>query len=117
MGERLTRSIGVTASEEAELWALRDELILCVNLNLLAIEIEVDVRVILEWVTEEFNSNLYHTSLIMDCKTLISWIPQVKMKHCFHEANKCVDLLARKGLSSNRVYCLFHSPLVSKPLP
>ena len=99
-------------NNQAELLALRDELILCVNLNLLAIEIEVDARVILRWVTEEFNSNLHHTSLIMDCKTLISWIPQVKMKHYFREANKCADLLARKGSSSNQGYCLFYSPLV-----
>ena len=95
-------SIGVTTSVEVELWALGDGLILCVNLNLLAVEIEV----------EEFNSNLYHASLIMDCRTLISQIPQVKMKHCFREANICADLLARKGSSSNQGHFLFHSPPV-----
>lgn len=48
---------------------------LCVNLNRLAVEIEVDAKVVIGWVTEEFNYILQHASLIMDCKTLINWIP------------------------------------------
>ena len=101
-----THSIWVTTNVEAELWALRDGLMLCVNLNLLAVEIEVDARVSLGWVMEEYNYNLHHASLIMDCRTLINQISQVKMKHYFCEANKCADLLARKGLSTNQDFCL-----------
>ena len=48
---------------------------LCVNLNLLAVEIEVDARVSLGWMMEEYNYNLHHASLIMDCRTLINQIP------------------------------------------
>ena len=112
-----THSIWVTTNIEAELWALRDGLMLCVNFNLLAVDIEVvDARVGLGWVMEEFNYNLHHISLIMDCKTLINRIPQVKMKHCFCEANKCADFLARKGLSTNEDFCLLHCPPVDLSL-
>ena len=31
---------------------------LCINLNLLVVEIELDANTVLSWVTEEFNSNL-----------------------------------------------------------
>ena len=47
---------------------------LCVNSNQLAVEIEVDAKVVLGWVTKEFNYILHHASLIMDCRTLINWI-------------------------------------------
>lgn len=96
-------------SVEAELWALRDGLILCINLNLLAVELELDANVMLGWVSGNFNSNLDHASLIMNYRTLINQIPQVKMKHCFHEANKCADFLARKGLSSSHDLLHFNS--------
>ena len=31
---------------------------LCISLNLLVVEIELDANTVLGWVTEEFNSNL-----------------------------------------------------------
>lgn len=89
-------------SPSLKTWALRDGLMLCVNLNLLAVEIEVDAKVVLGWVTEEFNYILHHASLIINCRTLINRIPWVKTKHCFREANKCADLLVRKGLSTDQ---------------
>ena len=92
-----TRNIGVTSSVEAELWALRDGLSLCIFLHIMALEIEVDAKVILEWMTSEHSNNLNHSPLIMDCKALINQVPQVRMMHCFREANKCADTLARKG--------------------
>ena len=70
---------------------LRDGLILYINLNLLAVELELDANVVLGWVSGSFNSNLYHASLIIDYRTLINLISQVKMKHCFREVNKCTD--------------------------
>ena len=85
------RFIAVVYSVEAELWALRDGLILYINLNLLAVELELDANVVLGWVSGSFNSNLHHASLIIDYRTLINLIFQVKMKHCFHEVNKCMD--------------------------
>ena len=72
-----TRPIGVAFSVGAKLWALRNGLRFCISLNLLAVEIEFDAKVVLGWVTKEFNSNLHHASLILVCRTLINQIPQV----------------------------------------
>ena len=69
--------------------------------NLLEVEIEIDARVLFGRVTEEYNGNLYHASLIMDCMTLINLIPLAKMSYYFCEANKCTNALARRDSSSN----------------
>ena len=79
--------IGFSSSVEAELWALRDGLSLCLSLNILAMEVEIDVKVVSDWIIISNSSNLNISSLIVDCKTLFSRISQVKINHCFHEAN------------------------------
>ena len=79
--------IGFSSSVEAELWALRDGLSLCLSLNILAMEVEIDVKVVSDWIINSNSSNLNISSLIVDCKTLFSRISQVKINHCFHEAN------------------------------
>ena len=49
-----TCNIGISSSVEAEVWALRDGLSLCISLNLMVLEIEVDAKVVLEW-TRQMN--------------------------------------------------------------
>ena len=82
---------------------------LYVNLNLLAVKIEFDAIIMLGWVSGNHSSNSHHFSLIMDCRTHINQIPQVKMKHCYRESNKCVDVLARMGAGSSQDLLLFDS--------
>lgn len=42
------RNIGITSSYIAELWALRDRLLLCINRNFNAIEVELDAKSIID---------------------------------------------------------------------
>lgn len=66
-----------------------------------------------DWITNDSTCNLNHSSLIMNCRTLASLIPQAKICHCLREANKCADALARKGPSIQQdFYFIFDSPLV-----
>ena len=55
--EGFTRSIGISTSVDAELWAFRDGLMLYINLNLMAVEIEIDAKVILDQVSKDYNNN------------------------------------------------------------
>ena len=64
--EGFTRPIGISTSVDVELWAFRDGLMLYINLNLMAIEIEIDAKVILDQVSKDYNNN--HT------KPLLLWI-------------------------------------------
>ena len=52
------QAIGVTTSVAAELWALRDGIRLCIALNLPAVEIELDAKVVVDLVTSN-SSSLY----------------------------------------------------------
>ena len=49
----------------------------------------------------------------MNCRALINQVPQVKMKHYFHEANKWANALARRGPLIQQDFVIFDSPLVN----
>lgn len=102
-----TRNIGYATSVEAELWALKDGLTLCLTLRTVAVEIKIDAIVVCDWITNDSTCNLNHSSLIMNCRTLAGLIPHVKICHCSREANKCADALARKAHPSNKTFIYF----------
>ncbi|KAK9999219.1 hypothetical protein SO802_018822 [Lithocarpus litseifolius] len=106
------RNIGFSSSMEAELWALRDGLSLCLSLNIYAVEVEIDAKVVCGWITNSSSSNLNLSPLIVDCRTLLSRIPQVKLNHCYREANQCADALAKKGSVYQQDFMIFDSPPV-----
>ena len=71
------QAIGVTTSVAAELWALRDGIRLCIALNLPAVEIELDAKVVVDLVTSN-SSSLNSTDVIVtDCKKGLKKIPLV----------------------------------------
>ena len=88
---------------------MRDGLSLCNSLHIVALEIEVDAKVILEWMTSEHSNNLNHSPLIMVCRALINQVPQVRMMHCFREANKCADALTCKGPVLQQDFVVYES--------
>ena len=102
-----SRSIGFTTSNIAELWALRDGLNLAIQLGLQQIEVELDAKVIVDLLNSNNNPNTAYSPLLSDCRLLLAGIPQVRVAHVFREANKCVDLLAKKGCSMQEDFALF----------
>ncbi|KAG5523221.1 hypothetical protein RHGRI_035140 [Rhododendron griersonianum] len=80
MGSGFKRRIGECSSLEAELWALRDGLHLAVTIAIPRSEVELDSRMVVEKLMEQFNA--------MDAK------------HVHRETNKCTDLLR-----SNKITC------------
>ena len=89
--------MGITTSFLVELWALRNGLNLCVNRSILAVEVELDAKSIVDAVVNPKYSNIFAYALMDDCRHLIQQIPQIHFKHCFQEANRCADALARMG--------------------
>uniref|UniRef100_A0A7N2QZC6 Uncharacterized protein n=1 Tax=Quercus lobata TaxID=97700 RepID=A0A7N2QZC6_QUELO len=51
-----------------------------------------------------------NASLVADCRLLLSQIPQVKVVHCFREANCCADALARIGTFQDLDILYYNSP-------
>ena len=82
-------------SVAAELWALWDGIRLCIVLKLPAVEIELDAKVVIDLVKKESNNLNGLDALVADCKEGLKKISNVRLLHCFREANKCANNLAR----------------------
>ena len=102
--------IGIASSLMAELWAIRDGLMLCVDRNLVMVEIELDAKSVVDMLR---NSNYTNNSLlpiIEDCRKLISMIPQIRINHCYQEANGSAEYLARKGTDQDQIFIVMDNP-------
>ena len=67
-----TRKIGNTSSFMAELWALHDGLLIYVNCNYFAVEVEVDAKAVIDVVANPRQSNDFILSIMDDCRQLAS---------------------------------------------
>ncbi|KAK9990756.1 hypothetical protein SO802_025741 [Lithocarpus litseifolius] len=48
--------------------------------------------------------------IIADCIEGLQKILRTRVQHCFREANKCADALARRGALLPQDFVIFHSP-------
>ena len=51
-----------------------------------------------------------------DCKAGLQKILRTRVQHCYREANKCVDALARRGALLSHDFVIFHSPPIDVSL-
>ena len=49
--------------------------------------------------------------IIEDCRYLISMIPQIRIKHCYREANGCANYLVRMGTDLDQSFIVLDNPL------
>ena len=82
-----SRSIGYTTSVLAVWWALWDGLILAIQLGINQLEVELDAKVIVELLNGAECPNRSYSPLLNDCRSLIARLVQVRVRHCFREAN------------------------------
>nr|POE88504.1 putative ribonuclease h protein [Quercus suber] len=104
------RAIGITTSAAVELWVLRDGLNMCIELNLLAVIIELDAKLVVDLLKKPGGSLNRNDVIVVDCKENLKKIPRTIIKHCFREANKCVDALARRGALLSQDFLSFSFP-------
>ena len=91
------RKIGKTTSFMAELWALHDGLNVCISRNFAVMEVELDAKAIVDAIANLNYTNVFVSSLMDDCRLLVSRIPHICFRHCYREANRCADALACMG--------------------
>ena len=103
------RAIGCTTNVAAKLWALRDGLNICINLNLPAVEVELDAKLVVDLLGNENSGLNGNDVLIANCKERLKQIPRVKILHYFREANKRTDALARRGALLINDFVIFFS--------
>jgi hypothetical protein len=108
-----SRATGIMCSAATELWGLRDGLIMFVQLQLPAVEVESDAERIVLILTN--NNTIYGDLgiLVDDCRELLKRIPQTKVQHCYKEANFCADALAKLGSSLDQPFVSFCNSLIN----
>ena len=62
----------------AELWALRDGLSMCVDMQIPALEVEFDAKVVADLMNNTTSLNADFAAIVADCRQLLSQIPQIK---------------------------------------
>ena len=97
-----SRRIGCSNSFIAELWALRDGLILCHDMHLTTVEIHLDASAVVQLFSNPSNTNMSAMPFIDDCRQLLSQIAHIRVARCFREANFCAYFLARVGTKQDR---------------
>ena len=107
-----TRKMCSINSFIAEVWALHDGLMLCYQMKLPAIIVELDTKALVDALSNLCYSNSVISPIFDDCKLLISQIPQVRIKHIYQEANKCADRLANSGHSQVLNFIIHSAPPV-----
>ena len=111
------KRIVAESSLAAELWGLREGLVLCLEIQTLAIEVELDATAAISLVSCNSRTNGPLSGLADDCRELLLQMPQVKVSHCFREANSCADALAKMGAAaSDGGACFVSPPFVVNPL-
>ena len=108
-----TRKLGNANSFTAEVWALRDGLMLCVQKKIPAVIVEMDAKALVDALNNPSYRNSVISPIFDDCKHLILQIPQVCIKHVYREANKCADWLANSGHSQSLDFIIHSVPPMS----
>ena len=105
-----TRAIGYATNVAAELWALRDGIWLCISLKVPVVVFELDAKLVNDLLKKDVENPNGVDILVADCRKWMKKIPLVRIQHCYREANKCVDALARRGASLTQDFTIFMEP-------
>lgn len=84
------RALGNTSSFVAELWVLRDGLIMAKELGLNNLLIEMDALSVVLLMNNN-TVNLLMELLLTDCRNLLQSFPNKRVIHTFREANQCAS--------------------------
>ena len=107
-----SRKLGKINSSIAEIWALKDELLLCHQLKLAAVIIELDAKVLVDALNNLVYANSVISLLFDDCKVLMAWLPRFCIRHIYREANKCANCLANLGILQTLDFVMYSCPYV-----
>lgn len=101
-----SKCIDITSNFATELWGLKEGLILCCNCNIASLEIELNAKSIVNVLGKPSYVNNIISPILDNCKLLASRIPQIRIKQCFRQVNKCTDSLARMSFNLDVVFFL-----------
>ncbi|KAK9997522.1 hypothetical protein SO802_022208 [Lithocarpus litseifolius] len=105
-----SRHIGSTSSFIVELWGLREGLLLCCNLNIESLVVDLDAQAMVDVLKNNAYANNVISPILDDCRHLAARFQRIHFNHCYRQANQCADLLARMGAIQELDFISFVSP-------
>ena len=104
-----SRALGTTNNFIAELWALRNGLIMSKELGISNLIVELDALSVINMLPSDKPCPIMEL-LLSDCRSLFKAIPNKWIQHVYREANQCADTLARLGSSVIPSFVIFVEP-------
>ena len=80
--------------------------------NIESLVVEVDAQAVVDVLKNNDYVNNVVSPLLDDCRKLIASFRRIQFKHCYRQANRCADWLARRGAVQENVTMSFVSPPV-----
>ena len=77
----------MVSSFVAECWALRDGLILAIQLGIKYLAVELDALTVVKLISDSSTANSSYSPILNDCRFLLSQFHRFKVSHTFREAN------------------------------
>ena len=71
---------------------------------------ELDAKLVIDLLNKEEKSMNGNEIIMVDCKEGLQRIPHIKIQHCYREANKCANTLARRGALLPQDFVIFLEP-------
>nr|BAE79385.1 unnamed protein product [Ipomoea batatas] len=94
-------NIGTANSFLAELWGLREGLLLAKNRGFTKLIAETDSEAVVQVLRKDGPVTPDASILVKDCKLLLDHFQEIKVTHILREGNQCADFLANLGQSSS----------------
>ena len=119
-----TKKVGKANSFIAEAWALRDGLVLCNQLNLSNVFVELDAKALVDALNnpvfdnsmispiDALNNPVFDNSMISPLFADCRQFPRLVFRYIYCEANSCADRLANVGRLQNLDFVVYTSPPV-----
>ncbi|KAK6939235.1 Ribonuclease H domain [Dillenia turbinata] len=92
--------VGKTDVLMAEIWGLREGLLLAKKCNLRRVEVESDSATLFKLLNGEVKEDHRLAKIIEECQNIMQEIDAQGIAHICREGNQCADILANKGLKS-----------------
>ena len=83
----------------AELWALCEGIRMAKQLNIHSLIVNVDSSDVVNLISSLASTNRLTQTSVAECRDTLQAFHQVRLNHCFREANQTADSLARTGSS------------------
>lgn len=83
---------------------------MCLSLNLLTVEVELDVKLVVDLLSKANEPSNANDTILADCKEGLKRIPMIKIQHYYREANKCADTFAQRGVNLTQEFVIFVEP-------